>query len=99
MILPKSKQRRKRPSRPPLRWADIDTSELDRAVDRAELVQAQHRFANAMDARYGPGAGQTILPKVFNLARWVAVRQGWVDAPEGLGDWVRGRGYVGSLPH
>ena len=93
------KARRQRVNRKPFAWADIDSSEMDNAPDRVALVQAQHRFISSMDARYGPGKGAQIMPKVFNTARWVARRQGWVDAPEGLGDWERGRGYVGRLPH
>jgi len=96
--LPKSKSRRKRPGRPTLNLRAIDTTELDRAVDWADLAKAEVRFKRGLDARFGPGAGAAVMTKVFNHSRWVAVRAGWLDAPEQLGSWRFGVGYDASLP-
>ena len=90
--------RKKRSGRVPFRWAEIDSTEMDNAKSFAELIQAKRRFVRAMDARYGPGAGEHVLPKVFNSARWVARQNGWVDPPEDLGMWKRGVGWRADLP-
>ena len=90
--------RKKRSGRVPFRWAEIDSTEMDNATTFVELIQAKRRFVRAMDARYGPGAGSELMPRVFNAARWHARQAGWADPPEDLGMWKRGVGWRADLP-
>jgi len=71
---------------------------MDNAPDYASLLQAQRRFVRSMDAKFGHGAGDHLMPKVFNTARWQAQANGWKNPPADLGMWKRGVGWRADLP-